>query len=253
MLSHDVRPSIERAPPLVLLHGFLGEPSDWDAVAADLAVERRVVRVDLLKAQVPQASVAAFADAVAAGLRAAGLAPARIVGYSLGGRIALALAARHADVVARVLAVSATPGLEDEEERSARAAADDALAAALERDGIEAFIDRWYAQPLFASLRSHPDYGLVSRRRAGGSSAAWARVLRDASPGRTPPLWDELPHLAARTSLAVGSLDAKYLDLARRAVERAPALRVDVVEGAGHAVHLERPTALAARIDALLS
>jgi pimeloyl-ACP methyl ester carboxylesterase len=78
-------------------------------------------------------------------------------------------------------------------------------------------------------------------------------VLRDASPGRTQPLWDELPLLAERISIAVGSLDAKYLDLARRAVERAPTLRVDVVEGAGHAVHLERPTALAARIDALLT
>ncbi|MDZ4753878.1 MAG: alpha/beta fold hydrolase [Phycisphaerae bacterium] len=258
MLTEDPRPATEQAPPLVLLHGFLGEPADWDAVVAALTVPRRVLRADLLRAATSAFDLASLARALADAINELVRAPVDIVGYSLGGRVALALLHDRPDCAEHVLAVSATPGIDNAQERLQRSSADDALADVLERDGLGAFIERWYAQPLFAALRSHPDFGVVSRRRAAGDGASWARILRDASPGRNRSLWSELrrmattPSVTNRLSFAVGSLDAKYLDLSREVTERVPALRVDVIDGAGHAVHLERPAALAARIDALL-
>jgi len=254
MLIEDPRMASERGPPLVLLHGFLGEPADWDAVVAGLTVPRRVLRADLLRAPVSSFDLASLARALSDAITRMNLPPVDIVGYSLGGRVALALLHDRPACAKHVLAVSATPGIDDAQERLQRSSADDALADVLERNGLGAFIERWYAQPLFAALRSHPDFGVVSRRRASGDGASWARVLREASPGRNPSLWSELPRMTTtpnRLSLAVGSLDAKYLDLAREATQRVPALHVDVIDGAGHAVHLERPAALAARIDAL--
>ncbi len=244
-------PKAWSATPVVLVHGFLGEPADWDAVVADLRVRREVWRADLLAARVAQCDLSSLAQALAEAIALHDLAPATVVGYSLGGRVAMTLLKERPETVRRVLAVSATPGLADPEERRERAAADDRLAEALARQGLAAFIDRWYAQPLFASLRSHPDYALVARRRLDGDGAAWASVLRDASPGRSPSMWDDLPVFAQRLALAVGSLDAKYLDLARIARERVPGLPIVVVEGAGHAVHLERPESLADLIDRL--
>lgn len=244
------------ASPVVLLHGFLGEPADWDAVAADLDVPREVWRVDLLERGSESSSpdrydLAGRAAVVAEALERNGLAPATIVGYSLGARVTMALLATRPELVRIAVAVSGTPGIEDEDERQARAEADDALAYALEREGIGNFLERWYDQPLFASLRTHPDYGLIARRRLTGDGRAWARVLREASPGRNPSLWRRLPQFVGRLRLAVGGLDGKYLDLARRVQEIEPRIPITVVEGAGHAIHLERPEALASMIDRL--
>ena len=237
--------------PVVLIHGFLGEPADWDAVVACLDVPRTAHRVNLLAANVARCDLTSLASALAQALTSAGLTPATIVGYSLGARVAMTLLAEQPDVVSRVLAVSGSPGEVDDIERLARANADEALAGALEQNGLAPFLERWYSAPLFESLRSHPDYALVARRRLGGDARIWAKVLRDASPGRNPSLWDRLPGLATRLWLAVGSLDGKYLELARQAHLVAPSMPLFIIDGAGHAVHLERPDALASLIDRL--
>jgi 2-succinyl-6-hydroxy-2,4-cyclohexadiene-1-carboxylate synthase len=257
VIVEDPRPARESASPLLLIHGFLGEPADWDAVVADLGVPRRTLRANLPLHGREHADLASLADALADAIRASGLAPISAVGYSLGGRVLLTLARRHPLVLRRGIAVSATPGLRDAEERAARTAADAALADALLREGIGPFLDRWYAQPLFASLRSHPDFALVARRRSARASdardaAAWSAILRDASPGANPHLWDELEALSAGISFAVGRLDAKYLAIAHEIERVAPSVGIEFVEGAGHAIHLERPGTLAASIDRLL-
>jgi 2-succinyl-6-hydroxy-2,4-cyclohexadiene-1-carboxylate synthase len=251
MLREDPPPASEAASPVVLVHGFLGEPADWDATVSSLGVQRRVLRAAFLDAPGAGRSVRELAAALAEAIRAAGLAPATLVGYSLGGRVALAALAEHPTAIARVLAVSASAGIDDPLERSERASADDQLAAALEREGLAPFLERWYAQPLFASLRSHPDFALVTRRRLAGDARAWARVLREASPGRTESLTDRLPALADRLALAVGSLDSKYLALAKALRASVPDLPITVVDGAGHAIPLERHDALATLIDRL--
>lgn len=257
MIVEDPRPQRESASPLLLIHGFLGEPADWDAVVADLGAHRRTLRANLLLHGRERADLASLADALADAIRSTGLAPMSAVGYSLGGRVLLTLARRHPLLLRRGIAVSATPGLREEDERMQRAAADAALAEALVREGIGPFLDRWYAQPLFASLRSHPDFALVARRRSDRASdardaAAWAAMLRDASPGANPHHWDALEALSPGISFAVGRLDAKYLAIAHEIQRVAPSAKVEFVEGAGHAIHLERPSVLAASIDRLL-
>lgn len=253
MIIEDPRPDREEASPLLLVHGFLGEPADWDAVVAALRVPRRIVRANLLQHGAASGDLASLAAALAFAIGRSGLPPVSLVGYSLGGRVTMTLASAYPRLVRRAIAVSATPGIRDRDERTSRAVADDTLASALARDGISSFLDRWYAQPLFDSLRSHPDFALIARRRGDGDARAWATILRDASPGANPSLWEALGSLSSSLSLAVGSLDAKYLGVAREAARTAPALRIDVIEGAGHAVHLERPQALAALIDQTLA
>jgi pimeloyl-ACP methyl ester carboxylesterase len=85
----EPRPREPKAGPVLLLHGFLGEPSDWDAVVADLELPREILRADLLVAASASGggdgggSVDALADAVADAIRAERIAPVSIAGYSL--------------------------------------------------------------------------------------------------------------------------------------------------------------------------
>jgi 2-succinyl-6-hydroxy-2,4-cyclohexadiene-1-carboxylate synthase len=228
---------------IVFVHGFLGGPEDFDPLRRMLP-RYRIRTVDLLEYRGRE--LEALSRELA---RTVVKQPTcSIIGYSLGGRIVLRLAEWFPQVAARFIAISAHPGLRDPAERARRAAADDRLADGLLRDGMEAFVDRWYAQPLFDTLRGHPDFTAIRDRRSGGPPGPWAAILRGCSPGRTEPTWDALRPLGKRLVFIAGELDPKYRLVAAEVEGFSPEARIHVIPGAGHAVHLERPEALAATL-----
>jgi 2-succinyl-6-hydroxy-2,4-cyclohexadiene-1-carboxylate synthase len=162
---------------------------------------------------------------------------AAYVGYSMGGRLCLQLALDRPDLVDRLVLVSASPGIADPTERAARRAVDDELARDVERDGVEAFLERWLAQPMFATLPSAMA-GLEERRRAN-SVERLTHQLRVLGQGSQPSNWDRLNQVRARSLLFAGRRDPKYVAIAERMVVP---LRASVrIVDAGHACHLESP------------
>jgi 2-succinyl-6-hydroxy-2,4-cyclohexadiene-1-carboxylate synthase len=171
-------------------------------------------------------------------------------GYSLGGRLCLRLALDRPDLVRGLVLVGASPGIADPDARARRRAADEALAAGIERDGVAAFLDRWLAGPLFASL---PAEAAGRAERLANTADGLASALRRLGPGAQAPLWDRLGALRPPTLLVAGAKDAKFAAIARRMADAAGGhARVALVPGAGHAVPLERPAELAALVEELL-
>jgi 2-succinyl-6-hydroxy-2,4-cyclohexadiene-1-carboxylate synthase len=111
----------------------------------------------------------------------------------------------------------------------------------VDRDGLDAFLDRWLAQPLFASLPREAAELEVRER----DPAVLTHALRALGQGTQEPLWDRLQELRMPVTLVVGALDDKYTDIARAVARHIVAARVHVIGGAGHALHLEQPEALA--------
>ena len=167
---------------------------------------------------------------------------AAYVGYSMGGRLCLQLALDRPELVAGLVLVSASPGIADPTERSARRSSDEQLALDIERDGVDAFLERWLAQPLFASLPS--DAAGVDDRRHN-TVARLAHQLRGLGQGAQASLWPRLHELHLRAQLVVGGLDTKYTRLAVQMASEMQQARVSTVAGVGHAVHLEQPDAVA--------
>jgi 2-succinyl-6-hydroxy-2,4-cyclohexadiene-1-carboxylate synthase len=246
-------------PPLVLLHGFTQTRQSWRLTAAELRDRYRVLAPDLPGHGAAAARPASFA-ACTAYLRAlavdppdatatAGAAPSAFVlcGYSMGGRIALHAALALGERVERLVLVGASPGLADPEEREARRAADEALAARIEAIGVEAFAREWGAQPLFAgqpervAAAAHAD-------RLRNTPAGLAAALRGLGTGVMEPLWDRLGELALPVTLVVGERDEKFRATAERMAAGMGDARLVVVSGAGHAVQLERPGEVARAI-----
>ncbi len=128
---------------LVLVHGFTQTLRSWDRLAGTLADTFQVVRVDLPGHGGSGPVEMSFADAAAAIGEAGGTAT--YVGYSMGGRLCLRLAVDRPDLVHSLVLVGASPGLADAEERAARQAADETLAAEIERIGTDAFLEQWLA------------------------------------------------------------------------------------------------------------
>jgi 2-succinyl-6-hydroxy-2,4-cyclohexadiene-1-carboxylate synthase len=157
----------------------------------------------------------------------------------MGGRFALHVALQHPEVVERLIVVSATGGIDDPAERAARRASDEVLAARIEDEGLEPFLRWWLSQPLFASL---PAEAAEIESRLEGSAAGLASSLRRAGAGQQEPLWTRLGAIDVPVLIVAGELDVKYMGLAQRLSRSIGAnTTVEVVAGAGHACHLERP------------
>jgi len=234
---------------IALVHGFTQTLKSWDRLVGPLSETLEVVRVDLPGHGGSGAVDLSFAETAAAIGEAAGTAT--YVGYSMGGRLCLRLAVDRPELVRSLVLVGASPGLADAGERSARKAADDALAAEIERAGTEAFLERWLAQAMFATLR--PDPADLDARRAN-TAAGLATALRRLGTGVQEPLWDRLAKLDMPVLAVTGREDVKYARLAR---DMADAIGVNAevaaVAGAGHAAHLERPVSFHRLLAAFLA
>ena len=223
---------------VVLVHGFTQTRASWHRIADGLRGEHDVVTVDLPgHGDAPPTDLSTAAERIAdQGGRAA------YVGYSMGGRLCLHLALQRPSVVERLVLLGATAGIDDTAERSRRRHNDEVLAARLEHEGVDAFLDRWLAQPMFAGVPA--DAGDLEGRRSNTIDGL-AGALRLAGTGAQEPLWDRLPDLGVLgipALLLAGELDGKFKALARRMADAiGPTARIEWVPGAGHAAHLERP------------
>jgi 2-succinyl-6-hydroxy-2,4-cyclohexadiene-1-carboxylate synthase len=232
-------------PRLVLAHGFTQTGRSWGPVADDLATDHEVLLPD---APGHGGSGDLRADLVeAADLLDAQVGPATYLGYSMGARWCLHLALAHPDRVQGLVLLGGTAGLADPAERAARVAADAALAAALDRDGVDAFLERWVAQSLFAGVPPEA-VGMEDRRR--NTATGLRSSLERAGTGAQEPLWDRLAELAAVPVLVLaGEHDDKFSALGRTMAEAiGPSASFHQVPGAGHAAHLEQPAALLALV-----
>jgi len=235
--------------PVVLLHGFTQTGRSWTRLVRDLSRDYEVVTIDAPGhggSQAMRANLAEAADLVAEIGR-----EATYVGYSMGGRLALHVAVAHPHLVEQLVVLGATAGIDDAHERAARRASDDALAAAIERDGVEAFLVRWLAQPMFAAL-PHDQAAFNDRLR--NNAAGLASSLRLAGTGAQEPLWSQLDQLTMPVTVVAGALDTKFVAHGRRlAATIGSNATFETIDDAGHAAHLEQPDAFAALLRRVLS
>ncbi|ADU51732.1 2-succinyl-6-hydroxy-2,4-cyclohexadiene-1- carboxylic acid synthase/2-oxoglutarate decarboxylase [Thermaerobacter marianensis DSM 12885] len=245
--------------PALLLHGFTGSAATWAGVWDELAAEGPLVAVDLLghgRTAAPAHPARYRMEEQVADLLALldrlGCRRIHLVGYSMGGRVALSLAAAAPERVASLVLESSSPGLADPAEREARRRADDELARRIEVEGVEAFTRHWERLPLFAGLRRLPPAAQAAVRatRLAQRPRGLANSLRGMGAGVQPPLWDRLPDLPMPVLCLAGAEDGKYAALASRMAARLPRGRAVTVPGAGHTVHLEEPAAFVREVRA---
>ena len=231
------------------LHGFTGTGADFECV-------RRFFPEESVRWDAPDIPPLALAETLAflrervEKLRAGTDAPLTLLGYSMGGRVALHLARafpwREGD---RLVLVSASPGIADARERDRRREADEALARKIdEAESAEAFYSEWRKIPLIATQERQPSpwRERLLARRAAAEKSVWAAHLRGLGTGTLPPLWEKLGEIPApETLLVVGEEDEKFRRLAERMRAAIPRSRVEIIPECGHSPHLENPAAFA--------
>ena len=247
--------------PVVALHGFTGSSATMRPLTRPLTDTRRVAAVDLPGhgQSVSNEDAQSFGfehtvDAVARVIDQHGLGPSHVVGYSMGGRIALGLAVRHPECVTSLSLIGASPGLSDPTERAARRRADDELADDLLEHGLPTFVDRWMASPLFASQERLGADALAAGRaqRLTNDPEGLAASLRGAGTGAQPSHWHDLASIDVPVLLLAGDEDPKFRAIAMRMAAGLMRSAIEVVPEAGHAAHLENPDHVVTSIRELL-
>jgi 2-succinyl-6-hydroxy-2,4-cyclohexadiene-1-carboxylate synthase len=226
-----------RGPRLVLVHGFAQNRNCWGPVAADLARDHEVVRIDAPG----HGKSAGFHAGLRTGARliADQGGRATYLGYSMGARFVLHLALANPELTRGVVVVGGTGGIEDPDARAERRRNDAAMADRLEREGLEPFLDAWLAQPLFAGLSGEMQF---REQRAENTVEGLAESLRQAGTGAQDPLWSRLPELEAPVLVIAGGDDPKFSAEAERLSSSiGPNATTAFIRGAGHAAHLEQP------------
>ncbi len=231
-----------------MLHGFTQNSRCWGALAENLAADHRLQLVDA-----PGHGHSRHDDAdlwAAASLIAESTQPGHVVGYSMGGRMALHLALTHPGHVSSLTLLGATPGIDDDDDRRARRSADATLAERLLDDGLDAFLDRWLSLDLFATL---PPAAAHREARSTNRPEGLAASLVACGTGtQDPPLWDRLAEITVPTLLVTGADDAKFTAIAQRMAAALPSA-THQIEGGGHAIAGERPAAVADRIRSFVA
>ncbi len=239
---------------MLFLHGFLGTGADWAPIVSRLSIT--AITPDLPgHGETPllpkRQSYATWVNWLAAFLAARHLPPAHLVGYSLGGRVALAFALAYPYRIRSLVLESTHPGLRDPAQRAQRARLDAKRAAYIRKHGLRAFLEEWYSLPLWRSLDAHP--GLRERlitQRSRQNPEFMARIIAEMSPGVQPDLTSQLPQISFPVLIITGALDERYTQLWQRLLPRFSHAQVQhvVVPYAGHNVHLEQPEAYAAAL-----
>jgi 2-succinyl-6-hydroxy-2,4-cyclohexadiene-1-carboxylate synthase len=228
------------AVPVLFIPGFMQPAGAWAPVA------ERLDPPTMLLDHREHSFEGRLAEIAAAG------AQALLVGYSLGGRLALRAALRDPERYAGLATVGVTAGIEEAAERGARAEADERLASWIEAAPIEDIVAVWERQPLFADQSE----ALIEQQRPGRlgqDPRSLARLLRTAGQGVLEPVWSDLLTFDLPVLAIAGSRDQGYVSAAKKIADTAPNARAQIVEHAGHAAQLQQAAHVAELVAAFRS
>lgn len=245
---HFIQAGKNQSQPVLFLHGFMGCAEDWQEVINRLADALFCIAVDLpghgktiVAEGISSYEMKTCAAGLVAFLRGQKINHCALVGYSMGGRLALYLALQYPEFFHCVVLESASPGLRTETERTARIEYDNKLAGELDRDEFYAFLEKWYHQPLFRDLNQHPKFQSLFQKRLQNNPQALAKSLRGMGTGVQPSLWEKLPALKMPVLLLVGECDKKFVQINSKMARLCPTAQFEIIQNAGHNIHFEKP------------
>ena len=254
-------------PAILFLHGFMGDRTEFELAIADISKQFYCVainlpahgEIDVIKQMTDQIAdqddyytIQSTANLVIKFLDFLRIEQCFLVGYSMGGRLALYLTIYFPQYFHKVVLESASAGLRTAAEKSNRLAKDQKLATELEHlkhHDFRLFLENWYQQSIFASLRSHPDFPQMLEKRLNNSPAQLAKSLRNLSIGMQPSLWEKLSENEVPLLLLVGELDLKFVQVNQQMQQLCKLSQLQIVPNCGHNIHFENPNLFIEKIQ----
>lgn len=235
-----------RGEVLVLFHGFTSAQTTWDNIYDELITEYQVLTIDLPghgETQVQaDKTMKDFSDDFNALLESLKITKIHLLGYSMGGRIALSFANYYPEKINSLILESASPGIADPVERQKRKEADKALAEKILIEGVDVFVDYWENLSLFDTQKNLPLATQTKVREERLNQTKWglSMSLVFMGTGAQPSWWDSLETVSYPVTLIVGEYDLKFIETNKQMNELYINANLYTIKEAGHCVHLEK-------------
>jgi 2-succinyl-6-hydroxy-2,4-cyclohexadiene-1-carboxylate synthase len=250
--------------PLLMLHGFTGRGSNWNPFCPTLGKQSKLIMPDIVGhgSTVTDETIDGKRFLLSSAAKdfmkiidELGFEKVDILGYSMGGRIALAMAVYFPNRVRKLILESASPGLKTDTERKERFYSDTDLATFIYENEIEAFVDYWENLPLFESQKSLPTEirSSIRKQRLMNDPGGLSENLFGMGTGRQPNFWKRLQKINSEVLLVVGELDHKFCEIAIEMQLNLQNGKIYKVENAGHAIHVEQPEKFGTIVSEFLS
>ncbi|MBN2414061.1 2-succinyl-6-hydroxy-2,4-cyclohexadiene-1-carboxylate synthase [candidate division KSB1 bacterium] len=236
-------------PAVLFLHGFMGSTRDWEVVVEKLKHKSiNILTIDLpghgktrINTDEKSYSIPETANRIIQVLDHLDIQKCSIVGYSMGGRLALYLVLTYPERFTHLVMESAGPGIIDLFERENRQRHDEIVAEKMQADDFESFVLKWYYQPIFRSLILHPNFQNLLYLRLGNDPAELAKVLRNMGQGTQEPMWYKLTNITIPVLLMAGDKDTKYTEIVQDMARFNPGFKTKIFKDCGHNLHFEVP------------
>ena len=247
---------------IVLLHGFTGSTKTWHEVAALLPTTYRIIAVDLIghgRTDSPEDLTYYTMEYQVKLLHelfeVLQLTQFHLIGYSMGGRVALSYAVCYPEELVSLILESATPGIKDEQLRVERQQSDYTLARKIVQEGVKAFISFWENIPLFATQKQLPaeKQAKLRNERQNQQAIGLANSLRMMGTGKMPEVWDHVATLPMQTTVITGELDTKFINIANAMQRENKRIHHIIVPSVGHAIHVENSQKFATIVKEAIS
>ncbi|MCK5124773.1 MAG: 2-succinyl-6-hydroxy-2,4-cyclohexadiene-1-carboxylate synthase [candidate division Zixibacteria bacterium] len=245
--------------PILFLHGFMGSGKIWLPVIEQLQDSYYCLALDLpghgeTKANLGNLFFDTLAESLISFIDDNCNQPPIIIGYSMGGRIALYTAIKYPEKFHSIVLESSSPGIADGFERQKRLLSDRTVSEKFLQTDMRSFLIDWYKQPVFNYLSEKQ--GLTEKiidKKSSGNPEFYSKVVIALSPGRQIPLWNKLPFLFLPVLIIAGEIDQKYCEIGRRMTDALPKSRLEIIKNAGHIVHLENRKDFMSALNSFLS
>ncbi len=235
------------ARPLILLHGFMGCKEDWTDIIDGLKISRRCIAIDLpghgdtkVNAEDSLFTIENTAGGIIELTDNLGIDTFDLLGYSMGGRLALYIAVHYPERVTKLILESSSPGLKTHKEQENRRINDLLLGDKIMSMEMSDFISQWYDMPLFKSIKQNDGYEGLRFRRMLNDKTGLVKSLKYMGTGFQPSLWAEWEALGIETLLIAGEYDKKYTTIANKMCKLNPNARLEIIADTGHNLHFER-------------
>jgi 2-succinyl-6-hydroxy-2,4-cyclohexadiene-1-carboxylate synthase len=248
-------------PPLLLLHGFTGDSTTWEEIMSNLQSNFKCISVDIIghgKSDAPVDSKRYAIEKVAEDLKyilhELDVHSVSVLGYSMGGRLALTFAFLFPDYMDKLLLESSTPGLSTERERIERREKDEKLADMIVNEGIHSFVEYWESLPLFSSQKKLPlaVQKSVRDQRLKQKPVGLSNSLKGMGTGQQPSWWGEFKRLNIPIHVLVGEEDTKFVSIAKEMKKVNAKVEISTFPHAGHAIHVEEPRKFGTIVEEIL-
>ncbi|MBH8552554.1 2-succinyl-6-hydroxy-2,4-cyclohexadiene-1-carboxylate synthase [Nostocaceae cyanobacterium CENA357] len=239
-----------KKPLIMFLHGFMGNINEFDEAIKLLDDDFSYLILDLPghgKTQViggdEYYTMVNTAHALINLLDELNISKCFLVGYSMGGRLALYLALNFPERFYKVVLESASPGLVTAAERLERVKRDAQIARKLKRSSAKndffTFLLNWYNQPIFGSIKNHPQFDQMLEIRLQNNPIELAKSLQFMGTGSQPALWGKFTENTQPLLLIVGEYDQKFIKINTEMAKKCEVANLKIIDDSGHNTHFE--------------